>query len=154
MIIQKAVKDETKKISLGVLLLSAVMLLIFLLLGKLNYKVVLGTALGAAAAIGNFFWMAISVQKAAEKMNGAEVDPEEPEGETEDTKKSVSPEAKNAKKGMQLSYTLRMLLIVLVALIAIKVPVFDALPALIALFFPRIVIFFLGFMMRKEKKAS
>lgn len=156
--VQAAVKEETRKIALGTLALSAGMLLIFLCLGKLNSTVVLGTALGAAAAIGNFFWMALSVQKAAEKMNGVSLPPEDEAEETDETKKDekkeLSPEAKNARNGMQLSYTIRMLLLVGVALLAIKVPAFSPVAAIIALFFPRIVIFILGFIMRKEDKAS
>ena len=131
------------------------MLLIFLLIGKMDHTVILGALLGCAAAIGNFFWMALSVQKAAEKMNGVSVPPaEENDDEADQTDKPLSPQALNAKKGMQVSYTLRMILMVCVALLAVKLPVFSPLAAIIPLFFPRIVIFVLGFMMRKEDKAS
>jgi len=140
--IQEAVKTETKKIAVGVTGLSAVMLLVFLLLGKLDYPAVLGAVLGACAAVGNFFLMALSVQQAAGKMNGvhAAADPDEADEESEEEKR-LAQQKKAAKRVIQRSYYARLLLVVLVALAAIYIPCFHPLAALIPLMFPRLVIF-------------
>ena len=142
--IQQAVKTETKKIGMGVAGLTAVMLLVFLVLGKMDYRVVLGALLGACAATGNFFIMALSVQRAAEKMNGvnAAADPEEADPESEE-EKLLEERKKQAKRSMQLSYYGRLLLTALAALAAIYIPCFYPLAALLPLLFPRIVIFLL-----------
>lgn len=142
MIIQEAVKKETQKIAVGVAGLTAIMLLVFLLLGRLDYQVVLGALLGDCAAIGNFFIMAISVQRAAEKMNGVQAcaDPEEADPESEE-EKLLEEKKRQAKRSMQLSYYGRLLLTALAALAAIYIPCFHTLAALLPLFFPRIVIF-------------
>lgn len=74
--IQPAVRTETVRIAMGTAFFSLVMLLVFALLDRLDVTVVLGTLLGAGAAILNFFLMALSVQRAAESMKGVTVPPE------------------------------------------------------------------------------
>ena len=154
MTVQPAVRQETKRIAGGTLILTAVMLIVFMLLGQMDYTVVLGALLGAAYAIGNFFLLALSVQMAAEKMNGSHPAPlpEVEEGE-EASEVPMSPEAQSARKGMQLSYTWRMLLLILVAVVAIKVPCFHAIAALIPMLFPRVIIFINGIIDKTQKEA-
>ena len=96
--IQPAVRQETGKIAAGVGVLSVLTAAVYLILGRFNYTVLLGLLLGMAFAIGNFFLMALTVQHAAEKMNGAEV-PAEPETEDgeEPPQQELSPQAKQAK---------------------------------------------------------
>lgn len=149
--IQPAVKQETKKIAIGVIGLSALMLLVFLLLGYWDYRVILGALLGAAAAIGNFFMMAMAVQRAAEKMNGVQAasDPEEADPESEE-EKLLAQKTKQAKRSMQLSYYGRMLLIIAVAAIAIYVPCFNPLAALLPLLFPQLVVFLFQFIQGRK----
>ena len=153
--IQPAVRTETAKIGIGTAILSAVMLLIFALLGRLDWTVVLGTLVGACAAIGNFFLMALSVQRAAEEMNGVTVpDAPEEDGEGEDKPEPAPiPEAQRAKRRMQLSYTGRMLGLVVIAIAVLALPCFHPIPAAIALLFPRITIFFNGAFESKRKEA-
>ena len=74
--IQPAVRTETVRIAMGTAFFSLVMLLVFALLDRLDVTVVLGTLLGAGAAVLNFFLMALSVQRAAESMKGVTVPPE------------------------------------------------------------------------------
>ena len=74
--IQPAVRTETVRIAMGTAFFSLVMLLVFALLDRLDVTVVLGTLWGAGAAILNFFLMALSVQRAAESMNGVTLPPE------------------------------------------------------------------------------
>lgn len=154
--IQPAVRKETAKIGIGTAVLSVIMLLVFALLGRLDWPVVFGTLIGACAAVGNFFLMALSVQQAAEQMNGVTV-PEAPEGDEEDgedkPKEAPLPEVQRAKRKMQLSYTGRMLGLVVVAILVLTLPCFHPIPAAIALLFPRIVIFFNGILESKRKEA-
>lgn len=153
--IQPAVKQETAKIAIGVAALTAVMLLVFLLLGYFDVQAVLGAILGAAAAVGNFFLMAMGVQRATEKINGVEAaaDPEtaDPESESE---KQLAQRKKSAKHGMQLSYYGRMLLVVAVAALAIYVPCFNPAAALFPLLFPHLVVFINQFIQDRKGEKS
>ena len=86
--------------------------------------------------------LALSVQKAAEEMNGVQLPPleENEENPDETPQPPISPQAAQAKKRMQLSYTGRMLLTVLLAVIALSVPCFKPIAALVPQLFPRLVI--------------
>lgn len=144
MSIQTPVKQETKKIAVGVAILCALMVLVFALIGYYDQTVLWGTLLGGGFAVFNFFLMALTVQHAAEQMNGVRLPDEEPAMETESEQatapKEEVPQQKAARKIVQRSYLLRMALTAGVAVLSIKAPVFHAVPAIIALFFPRIVI--------------
>ena len=80
------------------------------------YTVLLGNLLGYAAIVLNYFGIGLTVQKALTK------------------------ETKEAKQTMQLSSTVRMLLLFGVAVIGVTVPVFHMVASLIPLLFPRIAI--------------
>ncbi len=153
MTIQPAVKQETIKIAVGTAILACVMVLVFVLAGRFDISVIWGALLGVASAVGNFFLMALSVQQAAERMNGAQVAPlpEEEGGE----EPPLSDEAKQARQRMQLSYTGRMLLLAGIAIVAVLVPGINALACILCLLFPRVVIFAEGILMnRKPKKEA
>ena len=114
--IDPVVWKETKYIALWGLILSAVMQAVFLIIGKWDYTVLLGNLLGYAAIVLNYFGIGLTVQKALEK------------------------EPKEAKQTMQLSSTVRMLLLFGVAVIGVTVPVFHMIASLVPLLFPRIAI--------------
>ncbi|MBQ9197805.1 MAG: ATP synthase subunit I [Clostridia bacterium] len=158
MTIQPAVKQETKKIAVGVCLLSVLMVGVYLIIGRFSLPVLFGALLGAAFAVFNFFLMALSVQQAAEKMNGVQLPPEEESAEDapsdENAKAELSPQAKQARRNMQLSYTGRMALLVAMAAIAYFAPGIDAVPALLAQLFPRLTIFIEGILLKKETQAQ
>lgn len=70
--LQKAVKDETVFVALGSVILSAVMVIVFFVLHSvfpdrvpMDLPVVIGAVGGCAVAVGNFFLMALTVQKVA-----------------------------------------------------------------------------------------
>ena len=70
--LQKAVKEETIFVALGSLILSVLMVCVFFGLNRvlpeqvpMGLPVILGAAGGCAVAIGNFFLMALTVQKVA-----------------------------------------------------------------------------------------
>ena len=152
--VDAAVKKTTMQIGAGVLLGTAVMLGVYAVLGRLDYTVVLGGLLGAVAATGNFFLMGLAVQQAAADTAAnidisEEEDSDEPESGTESStgvsKKPLTEEGKRMKKRIQASYSLRMGLLILLALCAALLPCFDVIAFAIPLVLPRIVISLLGF---------
>ncbi len=153
--VDPVVKKETGTIAVGVCVLSLMMLAVFAFLRKLDYTVLLGALLGIGAAVANFFLMALSVQKSAEKMNGVSLPPaEENDGEDAETEKAdLTPEGKEIKKFMHASYTGRMLLLVIVAILAVNLPFIHPVACLLVLLFPRLVVFAVQFI-RKKKEAN
>ena len=143
--IQPAVKQETAWIAGGVLILTGILVLIFVILGKFDYTVALGAVYGAAIAVLNFFLLGMTVQKAAE---------EKEDGENEGEAKAEEPEnphLKEAKKKMQLSYYGRMLMTMVAAALVLVLPIFHPIAALLPLLFPRIVIFIRGMIQGKKE---
>lgn len=151
--IQPAIRQETLRMAIGVAILTVLMVGVFLIIGMFDATVLAGAVFGGAFAVLNFFLMAISVQKAAELMNGVQLPPEEVGEDGETVDKPLSPEATKARQKMQLSYTGRMLLTVVFAIIALLVPAIHPVAALIPLLFPRIVIMIQG-LVQKNGKAG
>ena len=118
--------QETAYIAVWTLILSTVMQAVFLVIGMWDYTVILGNLLGAAANMLNFFFMALTVQKSLEK------------------------EEKEAKQTMKLSYSLRMLMLFVIALIGILLPCFNTIASVIPFFFTRIAIMFRQFFKNKN----
>lgn len=115
--IQQATRKETAHIAVGVLAFSAIMNAVFLLLRRWDLSVLWGSLLGGGYAVLNFFALGLTVQKIA-----------------------ADPNEKRGKMTMQLSYTLRMLFTLCVAVLAIKLPQVSWPAAVISLFFPRLTI--------------
>ena len=57
--VQPAVRQETRKIALGTGILAILMVAVFLILRRFDWTVLTGALLGWAAAVGNFFLMAL-----------------------------------------------------------------------------------------------
>lgn len=140
--IQPTVRQETVRIAKGTCILSFVMLIVFALLKKLDYTVLLGALLGTATAVGNFFLLGLSVQKAADMMKGVEMppEPEEDEDGEEQPAAPMPPEIAQAKQKMQLSYTGRMILMAAVGILGLTLPCFHAVATVLPLLFPRMII--------------
>ncbi len=139
----------------GVGVLTVLMIAVFLIIRQFDYTVLLGAILGFAAAVGNFFLMALTVQKVTDGMpqlpkREEETQSEETETETE---QPLSDEARQAGKQMQLSFLLRMLMLGAVAVLAITAPVFHPWAALLPMLFPRIVIALRSLFETKQKEA-
>ncbi len=64
---RKFILRETAMLAIGELVCIAAMIGIFALLGKLDYTVFLGSLIGGILAVGNFFFMAITSNSAADK---------------------------------------------------------------------------------------
>lgn len=122
--IDKTVLWETAYIAAWVIILSALMQAVFLIAHifiekfQWDYTFILGNLLSALAAIGNFFLMGLTVQKAVLK------------------------EEKDAKTAMKVSQLYRTLLLLVVCIVGVVLPVFSTWTVIIPLFFPRIAIMF------------
>ncbi len=128
--LQPAVKTETGRIALGtgigVLIMYAVFFVLHMVIPKdapfgysvdFDYRVILGGIAGFLVAVGNFFWMAVTVQKVA-----------------------AMEDEKQARSTMGVSYRYRTLMQLLWVILAIVVPVFNMVAGIIPLFIPGIVI--------------
>lgn len=132
--VQEATRQETLHIATGVLGFSAVMNLVFLCLRKWELSVLWGTLMGGGWAVLNFFLLGLTVQKMV-----------------------ADPDEKRSKKKFQLSYSLRMLVTIVVTAVAIRLPGVNGVAAVIPLFFPRLTIFamqLLGMYKPEEKGAE
>ena len=109
---------ETRKIAIGQLIVSALIVLVYALLDKFNYTVVTGALIGSLAATGNMFFMALSLMKSYDK----------------DT------EVK-AKQTAMISYFLRLIGLALVMVLAFKSRYFDGIAAVIPLLATRLIIY-------------
>lgn len=114
--VNETVKRETVYIAGWVVLLSVVMEIIFLVIGKWNITVLLGNLLSGGAIVLNFFLMGITVQKAVEK------------------------DEKAAKNTIKTSQSLRTVMMFCFAALGVLLPCFNTWTSLIPFFFPRIAI--------------
>ncbi|MBQ8546742.1 MAG: ATP synthase subunit I [Clostridia bacterium] len=132
--IEPVIWKETGFVALVSLILSVLMQSVFLIIshwvkGAWDYTVILGNLLGYIFAVGNFFLMCITVQKALGK------------------------EEKDAANFMRLSQLGRILMLFVVALAAYFIPVFNIIAVVIPFLFPRIAIMFrpLASMIKKRR---
>ena len=122
--IQPAVKTETGRIAIATAIGVIIMYVVFFVLHMLvpnwapfDIKVILGGIGGFIVAVGNFFWMALTVQKVA----------------------SMDDE-KAARSTMGVSYRYRTLIQLLWVILAIVVPVFNLVAGIVPLFIPSLFI--------------
>ena len=114
--IDPTVKKETLYIALFTLAASAVMEIVFLIVGYWSYRVILGNLLGFAAGVLNFFLMGYTVQEA------------------------VLLDEKGAAKKIKLSQSLRLLMVAAFAIAGCVFKCFNPVAMLVPLFFPRIAV--------------
>lgn len=115
--VQDATRRETLHIAAGVLVFSAVMNAVFALLDRWDATVLLGSALGSALAVLNFFLLGLSIQKLA-----------------------AAGDEKRARASFQFSYSMRMLAMMAAAAVAVSLPYFHWAATVIPLLFPRLTI--------------
>ena len=106
-------------------ILSALMQSVFLILRQWSLPVLWGNLLGASAAVLHFFLLGLTVQAALGK------------------------EEKEARSLMRLSQSLRLLMLLAVALVGYLVPVFHLLAVVIPFLFPRIAVALRAFLIKK-----
>ena len=115
--VNSTVLKETRYIAVFSLVLSLLMQAVFLIvLRRFDYTVLLGNLLGLLAAVGNFLFMGIGVQKAVER------------------------DEKGAKNVLKFSQTARFFGIFVIAAIGIVLDCFNTVAVIVPLFFPRIAI--------------
>lgn len=128
--INSELKKQTGKMSIGVLIMTALMIGVFAAFGKFDYKVVTGGFLGALVTIANYFFLAFSVDRISDKDN-----------------------VKDGQSLMKISYFARLVVIGITIFIAIKIPIFNYIATAIPFLFPRVVIVVIQlFDIRKEKQ--
>lgn len=122
--VQDAVKKETARIGAGTAGVSVVMILVFWGLHLVipdsipfDYKVILGAVIGSAVAVGNFFFMGLTVQKIAD-MRDQDL----------------------AYRRMKTSYHYRTMIQFLWIILAVTVPFINGVAGIIPLFVPGAVI--------------
>ncbi len=108
------------------LLLCAAMVGVFAILGKLTQQVIFGALLGAATSLLNYFVMILSLLRA---------------------EKSDSPEKAQLKA--RGNYILRMLVLIVILVVALKFGPFDPLATLLPLILMRIALFVGSLMLKK-----
>ena len=116
--LQKATKREIRHISVGCAILGASMLLVFAVLRKLTFPVLLGTVLGCAVAVGNFTYIGISVQRAV-----------------------AAGDKKSAARILRSSYSMRLLLLFVWGALGMTLSCLHPVAAIVPLLFPRATIF-------------
>ena len=121
--IDPVVWKETGFVALVSLILSVFMQSIFLIIshwveGAWDYTVLLGNLLVYLFAVGNFFFMCVTVQSALKKSE------------------------KDAPNFVRISQIVRMLVLFLVALASYFIPIFNIIAVVIPFLFPRIAITF------------
>lgn len=112
------VKNETRYIACFSLILSLIMQIVFILVHKWTYTVLLGNLLSMAVAVLNFLAMGITVQKA------------------------VTLEVADAKKLMRSSQNIRKAGVFVATVIGVIAPIFNTVAVIVPLFFPRIAVSF------------
>ena len=120
---QDAVIKETIHIAIGTAVMSAIMVVVFVLVGQFSLSVVWGTLTGLITAVGNFFAMAMNVQSVT-----TDLDPND------------SDAMKQAKLKMRASYSKRMLFMAAILVASIKLIGSNWIAAMLPLFFPRVTI--------------
>ena len=115
--IEPAVKLESKRIAIGVLAMSVIMEIVFVVLGRFDYTVLLGNLLGGGWAILNFFLMALGTSLAADKAENQDV--------------------KGGSLLVRNSYMLRLLGLFIVLIICAKTEVFNLIALVLPLVFVR-----------------
>lgn len=124
--IDPTVKKETGYIALAVLVLSVLEQAVFLIIGQWDYTVLLGNLYGAAVAVGNFFLMGLTVQHC------------------------LNLEPADAKKKMQLSQQLRLLMLLLLCVVGAALGCFHTIALLVPQLFPRIGVTIRGLTMKDK----
>ena len=129
---RKIVYRETLTVLIGELICTAVMLAVFALLGRFDLTVILGSLAGMVLAVGNFFAMAITAILAGDKASGQDV--------------------ASGKKLIQMSYTLRLVVLFVLLFACAKSGLFNLFALVLPLTFIRPALTIVEFF-RKEGKA-
>ncbi len=115
--LDKEVKQNIYKITLGSALCSIAVILVFFVLGRLDRAVLIGAAVGFLYATGNFFFMCVGITNAL----------------------SLGDETA-AKARMRSSYMARTAVMVAIIAASLLLDWINPIPVLIAVFYPKIIV--------------
>ena len=124
--LSKKITKEIIKMLMSIFIMLIIMVLFFAIFGYFNLPVIFGALLGGIVAFLNFFFLAVSVENAVK-------------------------EDKNPKIVVASSYSLRMLFIGVMIVVAIKSPYFNYVAMVIPLIFPRIAIMITNLIKKRVK---
>lgn len=125
--LSKDVKKEIIKMLVGILVLTAVMLIIFACFGYFDIPTILGGLFGGFVAFVNFVLLALAIERSLSGFG-------------------------NAKATLASSYVLRLIIIGIAVVFAIKSSYLNYLSAVIPLIFPRIIIMAINLSKKSEEK--
>ena len=131
---RKVVLKETAVVAVGQAICVGVMLGVYWLLGKFGQSVWLGGVAGGVVAVLNFFFMAISAMKAADKA----------------TEQNV----KGGQLTMRLSYIVRLAVMFIVLFALVKSGLCDVLATVLPLLFVRPVLFVADFFRKPGEEKT
>ena len=114
---RKIVYRETGVVAVGVAVCTAVMMLVFALVGFFDLSVLWGGLAGAALSIGNFFFMALGTSLAADKAENQDVN--------------------GGTLLVRNSYMLRLIVLFVVLVVCAKTGVFNLIALVLPLVFVR-----------------
>ncbi len=124
------VKKETLFLLAGEAIMTAFLIAVYLIIGKFSLSILFGGLLGSAVAVGNFFAMCLTIQKAIHLEEG------------------------DRAKMVRASHSTRLMLIALFLVIFLAVLKLDVLATLIPLLFPTILQFIRSFMIKNEDSSD
>ena len=129
--IDKTVQKETVCVVIGELIMTALMIAVYLIIGKFELDVLISAFIGASISILNFFVLGLTVQKA------------------------VNMEDENNRKNlMKISQSMRFLLIAVLIIVFCAVCKLPLIPMVIPLFFTRITFFVRQIIINKNEKKK
>lgn len=134
---QKAVWVETGHIAIGTGILTAIMAAVFAIVGRFDWMVLLGASIGFVTAVGNFFFMAYTVQKVTHGLDAEEKDA-----------------MKQAKARMKMSYSKRLCAMMVIIGVSIKVLGANWIACMAPLLFPRVTIMAMQLLTKMKAKGS
>lgn len=129
---RKLVLRQTLYIFLGELVLTALMLGVFALIGRFDGKVILGGAAGAVLATLNFFFMAVGTMSAADKAEEQDV--------------------KGGKSLIRVSYIIRLVVLAGLLFAFYKSGLADPFALVIPLLFVRVILMLMSFFGKGDKQ--
>ena len=137
----KANFEPAMIMAIGELIVTVVVVLVYLLIGKYDYTVLLGALLGALVMVGNMLFLSISVNRAVNKYLALRGDKEMSDEEAEQFNKKYAVGVQNA---MNISYIVRTLTLIASLVLAFALAggkVFSPLPTAITLLMYRPIIY-------------
>ena len=125
----QAVLRQTRNVALCVLVLVAVMLVVYAVIGKLTASVALGGLYSGLLGVLNFFIMGLTVQKVTERAAERERDEQE-----------LANFSTQMQNRMKISYNMRMIALFALLVLGIAVIRLDALATILPSVFPSIAV--------------